>query len=135
MEPQADEQTGEGCTPTSTNGPRSARRVFERLRDEYGYSGCYSQVQTAIKEAKQYSKEAFVPLSHPPGHAQFDFGEAVVEIAGERRKAALGVITVPALTRAIETALRIGATGSDAVALILFHHAERPVGLVASGAH
>ena len=42
-----------------------------------------------------YSKEAFVPLSHPPGHAQFDFGEAVVEIAGERCKAALGVITLP----------------------------------------
>ena len=42
----------------------------------------YSQVQTAVKWAKQYSKEAFVPLRHPPGHAQFDFGEAVVEIAG-----------------------------------------------------
>lgn len=73
----------------------TARRIFERLRDEYGYGGCYSQVQTAVKEAKQYSKEAFVPLSHPPGHAQFDFGEAVVEIAGVRKKAALGLITLP----------------------------------------
>jgi transposase len=73
----------------------TARRIFERLRDEYGYTGCYSQVQTAVKSAKQQSKEAFVPLSHPPGHAQFDFGEAVVEIAGERTKAALGVITLP----------------------------------------
>ena len=36
--------------------------------------------------AKQYSKEAFVPLCHPPGHAQFDFGEAVVEIAGVRAR-------------------------------------------------
>ncbi len=62
----------------------TAKRIFERLRDEYGYTGCYSQVQTAVKSAKRYSKEAFVPLSHPPGHAQFDFGEAVVEIAGER---------------------------------------------------
>ena len=26
--------------------------------------------------AKAYSKETFVPPSHPPGHAQFDFGEA-----------------------------------------------------------
>ncbi len=33
--------------------------------------------------------------SHPPGHAQFDFGEATVEIAGVRCKAALGVITLP----------------------------------------
>jgi transposase len=73
----------------------TAKRIFERLRAEYGYTGCYSQVQTAVKSAKQYSKEAFVPLSHPPGHAQFDFGEAVVEIDGVRRKAALGVITLP----------------------------------------
>jgi transposase len=73
----------------------TARRIFERLRDEHGYRGCYSQVQTAVKAAKAYSKEAFVPLSHPPGHAQFDFGEATVEIAGERTKAALGVITLP----------------------------------------
>jgi transposase len=73
----------------------TARRIFDRLRDEYGYTGCYSQVQTAVKNAKAYSKEAFVPLSHPPGHAQFDFGEATVVIAGERTKAALGVITLP----------------------------------------
>jgi transposase len=64
----------------------TARRIFDRLRDEHGYTGCYSQV---------YSKEAFVPPSHPPGHAQFAFGEATVEIAGERVKAALGVITLP----------------------------------------
>ena len=73
----------------------TARRIFERLRDEHGYTGCYSQVQTAVKAAKAYSREVFVPLSHPPGHAQFDFGEAVVEIAGTRTKAALGVITLP----------------------------------------
>jgi len=73
----------------------TARRIFERLRDEHGYRGCYSQVQTAVKAAKASSKEAFVPLSHPPGHAQFDFGEATVEIAGVRCKAALGVITLP----------------------------------------
>jgi transposase len=73
----------------------TARRIFERLRSEYGYTGCYSQVQSAVKTAKRYSKEAFVPLSHPPGHAQFDFGEATVEIAGQRCKAALGVVTLP----------------------------------------
>ena len=45
----------------------TARRIFERLRDEYGYTGCYSQVQTAVKSAKAYSKEAFVPLSPSTG--------------------------------------------------------------------
>src|ERR1700691_134043 len=71
-----------------TEAPRkqrhTAKRIFECLRDEYGYPGSYSQVQTAVQSAKRYSKEAFVPLSHPPGHAQFDFGEATVEIAGAR---------------------------------------------------
>ena len=27
----------------------------------------------------------FVPLSHPPGHAQADFGEALVVIGGVER--------------------------------------------------
>jgi hypothetical protein len=39
--------------------------------------------------------EVFVPLSHPPGHAQFDFGEAVVQIAGVECKAHLGLMTLP----------------------------------------
>ncbi len=43
--------------------------------------------------------------------------------------------SVPALARAIETAISIGATGSDAIALILFHHAERPVGLFSLDGH
>jgi len=73
----------------------TAKRIFERLQVEYGYTGGYSQVRTAVAKTKRYSKEAFVPLSHPPGHAQFDFGEATVVIAGERTKAALGVITLP----------------------------------------
>jgi hypothetical protein len=34
----------------------TARRIFDRLRDEHGYTGCYSQVQTVVKNAKQYSK-------------------------------------------------------------------------------
>ena len=54
-----------------------------------------TQVREAVALARRYSKEAFVPLSHPPGHAQFDFGEATVVIAGEPSKAALAVITLP----------------------------------------
>jgi transposase len=37
----------------------------------------------------------FAPLAQPPGEAQFDFGEAVVEIAGTRVKAALAVMSLP----------------------------------------
>jgi transposase len=73
----------------------TAKRIYERLRDEYGYTGCSSQVRRAVSRSKHYSKEVFVPLSHPPGHAQFDFGEATVVIAGVEVKAALAVMTLP----------------------------------------
>ena len=43
--------------------------------------------------------------------------------------------TMSALTKAVESALAIGATGSDAVALILVHHAEQPVGLFSLDGH
>ena len=36
-----------------------------------------------------------MPLSHPPGHAQCDFGEAVVVIAGVERKAHCFVLDLP----------------------------------------
>ena len=37
----------------------------------------------------------FVPLSHPPGHAQCDFGEALVIIGGVERKAHYFVLDLP----------------------------------------
>ena len=43
--------------------------------------------------------------------------------------------TLPALTKAVESAISIGATGSDAIALILMHHAEEPVGLFSLDGH
>jgi transposase len=73
----------------------TARRIYERLRDEYGYLGCESQVRAAVARSRRRHQEVFVPLSHPPGHAQFDFGEAVVRIAGTECKAHLGVMTLP----------------------------------------
>jgi transposase len=73
----------------------TAKRIYERLRDEYGYTGCSSQVRAAVGRAKKKRLEVFVPLSHPPGQAQFDFGEATVIIAGEETKAALAVTPRP----------------------------------------
>jgi len=73
----------------------TAKRIFERLRDEYHYQGGETQVRAAVALARRRGREVFMPLSHPPGRAQFDFGEATVEIAGERRKAALAVMTLP----------------------------------------
>jgi len=73
----------------------TSKRIFERLRDEYGYTGGITQVKEAVAAARLGSRESFVPLSHPPGEAQFDFGEANVVIDGVACKAALAVMTLP----------------------------------------
>ena len=39
-----------------------------------------------LREARATALEVFVPLAHPPGHAQVDFGEAVAVIGGVRQK-------------------------------------------------
>jgi transposase len=78
-----------------TKQRHTAKRIFERLRDEHHYQGSESQVRRYVATRRRHTAEVFVPLSHPPGRAQFDFGEAVVEIAGARRKAALAVMTLP----------------------------------------
>jgi transposase len=64
----------------------TAKRIFERLRDEYGYSGGITIVRSYVHEQRQRLRAMFVPLSHEPGHAQVDFGEALAVIAGEERK-------------------------------------------------
>lgn len=65
----------------------TAKRIFERLRDEHGYAGGYTIVKDYVRLRKVSQREMFVPLAHPPGDAQADFGEALVEIAGVERKA------------------------------------------------
>jgi Transposase and inactivated derivatives len=73
----------------------TARRIFHRLRDEHGYGGSEVQVRRYVAQHRRHGREVFVPLSHPPGEAQFDFGEATVVIAGERMKAAFAVMSLP----------------------------------------
>ncbi len=62
----------------------TAHRIFERLRDERGFSGGYTIVREYVAEQALRSREMFVPLSHRPGHAQADFGEADGYIAGKK---------------------------------------------------
>jgi transposase len=64
----------------------TAKRIFERLRDEHGYTGGITIVRAYVHEHRQRLREMFVPLRHDPGHAQVDFGEALAVIAGEQRK-------------------------------------------------
>jgi transposase len=73
----------------------TAKRIFERLRDEYKYRGGYTGVKEAVRAWRQEHKEVFLPLSHPPGEAQVDFGEAEVILRGETARVALFVMTLP----------------------------------------
>jgi transposase len=56
----------------------TVRRIYNRLRDEHGFEGSYSSVKryVAIRKVEmQKYKESFLPLDHPPGYAQTDFGK------------------------------------------------------------
>src|ERR1700736_2856263 len=64
----------------------TSKRIFERLRDEHGYSGGITIVKDYVLARRLRHREVFVPLRHDPGHAQVDFGEALAEIAGVERK-------------------------------------------------
>ena len=63
----------------------TAKRIYERLRAEHGFSGGYTIVKDYVREQRARTQEVFVPLVHPPGHAQVDFGEAVAVIGGVRQ--------------------------------------------------
>src|SRR5216683_700818 len=64
----------------------TAKRIFERLRDEQGYGGGITIVRGYVHERRERLREMFVPLRHDPGHAQVDFGEAFAVIAGQECK-------------------------------------------------
>jgi transposase len=65
----------------------TSKRIFERLKDEHGFTGGYTIVKDYVRTATLRGQEMFVPLVHPAGEAQVDFGEALVVIAGVEQKA------------------------------------------------
>jgi transposase len=65
----------------------TAKRIFERLKEEHGFTGGYTIVKDYVRSAELHSREMFIPLTHAPGEAQADFGEALVVVAGVERKA------------------------------------------------
>ena len=73
----------------------TAKRIYERLRDECGFDGGYTIVKNYVRQSKQGSREMFVPLSHPVGHAQADFGQAQVVIGGVEQTAYFFAFDLP----------------------------------------
>ena len=73
----------------------TAKRIYERLRDEHGFEGKYTIVKDYVRERRRTTREMFVPLSHPAGHAQSDFGEVWAVIDGVKRKVHFFVLSLP----------------------------------------
>jgi hypothetical protein len=59
----------------------------KRLKEERAFTGGYTMVKDYVRSAELHSREMFIPLTHAPGEAQADFGEALVAIAGVEQKA------------------------------------------------
>ena len=59
------------------------------------YEGGETVVKDAVRAWTQSGREVFLPLSHPPGEAQVDFGEATIKLDGVESKLALFVMTLP----------------------------------------
>lgn len=99
--PKLDQFTGlmDAILQSDKTRPRkqrhTAKRIFERIRDEHGYTGGYTIVKDYIREKRLSSREMFVPLSHPPGHGQADFGEALASIGGVEMKVHYLCVSLP----------------------------------------
>lgn len=73
----------------------TSKRIFERLKQEHGYAGGYTVVKDYVREQSLRQKEMFVPLVHPPGHAQVDFGEADIVRNGQVERAHFFAMNLP----------------------------------------
>jgi len=44
--------------------------IYQRLKDEHGFTGGYTIVKDYVREQRVRGQEMFVPLVHPPGDAR-----------------------------------------------------------------
>ncbi len=74
----------------------TAKKIFERLRDEHGFTGGQTIVKDYVRERRRRSREMFVPLVHSPampracpreGGGRFRRGDG-----GDRRHGAEGAL-------------------------------------------
>lgn len=72
----------------------TAKRIWERLQAE-GFTGGYTIIKDTVRDLTAHRQEVFVPLTHPPGEAQVDFGQALVKLNGVLRKVSFFVMALP----------------------------------------
>ena len=85
----------EGDSKVPRKQRHTAKRIFERLRDEHGFDGQHTIFKDYVRERGRREQEMFVPLSHAPDHGQCDFGEAVAIVGGVERKVHYFVLDLP----------------------------------------
>lgn len=65
----------------------TCRRIWERLRDEHGFTGAESTVRGYIGRVRPSLRETYIPLEFDPGtDAQFDWGDVDVVLQGQQVK-------------------------------------------------
>lgn len=65
----------------------TAKRIYDRLVAEKGFTGGESTIREIVAEVKAKQPKVFIPLSYDPGEAiQVDWGEATVYLAGKKLK-------------------------------------------------
>ena len=95
--------------PKPAKQKHTAKRIFDQLQAEHGFTGGYTTVKKYVRGEHVRGREMFVPLAHTPGEAQADFppqqqgpvagtpdfGEALVIVAGVECKAHYLVMDLP----------------------------------------
>ena len=65
----------------------TAKRIYDRLVEEEGFSGGESTIREIVAALKEKPSKVFIPLSFEPGEAcQIDWGEATAYLAGVKQK-------------------------------------------------
>lgn len=63
----------------------TAKRIYQRLVEEYNFTGGESTVRRYVRQLRVSLPKAFVPLEFPPGKfAQFDWGEVDIVLLGKQ---------------------------------------------------
>jgi len=71
------------------------QQIYRRLVKEHNFDGRLTIVKDAVRAWRKVNAQTFVPLKHPPGEAQVDFGEASIYLNGVLTKVALFVMSLP----------------------------------------
>lgn len=76
--------------------PYSATQIYQRLRDEEGYSGGFSILKQYVSTVRPARRPAFLSLAFAPGEAaQVDWGNAgVIQIGNTRRRLSFFVMVL-----------------------------------------